>query len=336
MNALKLSTIHNLALHCGYPTQTTKIARLEAAASYWPLLDRLASFPTKILSIDVGIKNFSYCKLHYGKQTPTAPKEKPRAACIDEWNHINLHDRFGPLYVPQTANSASPVDSKAYLAHLALSVVDSVLSCPKWTPSVITIENQRTRSNSNSATLPNVLLNFTLEHMIYAAFAARQMSDSRLKSTVVMPMNANKMVNFWLTRFIAKSKISPAQSKLLRTNLLYGWLSAPEQAPFALPDMNLPPGFGALSARAKTKAFLDALSLDSRPNKVDDLVDCALYNLAFAKQLEHHQELRKALREEEDVALLVKKWDLQHCGYLEPVLRTQKVALSGEYLTSFR
>lgn len=332
MNSLKLSTLHNLALHCGYPTQTTKAARLEAAKLYWPLLDRLASFPTKILSIDVGIKNFSYCKLQYGETTAPSLKGNIRAASIVEWNHVNLHDRFGSLYVPKTANPTSPVDFKAYLAQLAVSVVDSVLVCPKWIPQVITIENQRTRSNSNTATLPNVLLNFTLEHMIYSAFAARQMSDSRLKSTVVVPMNSNKMVNFWLTRFITKSKLSPAQSKLLRTNLVYGWLSEPEQAPFSLPNLNLPLDFATLSGRAKTKAFLDALSLDRRPTKVDDLADCALYNLAFAKQLEHHQELRKVLHEEGDVAGLVEKWDLEHCGYLEPVLKAQKVALNDEYL----
>lgn len=332
MNALKLSTLHSLALHCGYPTQTTKVARLEAAKSYWPLLDLLASFPVKILSIDVGVKNFSYCKLQYGENTSATGGDSPTVAKVAEWNHMNLHDRFGALYDPKTADLTSPVDSKAYLAHLALSVVDSVLACPNWTPNVITIENQRTRSNSNSATLPNVLLNFTLEHMIYSAFAARQMANLRLKATVVMPMNSNKMVNFWLTRFIAKSKISPAQSKLLRTNLLYGWLSTPQRAPFALPDLNLALDFEKQSSRTKSALFLDALSLDHRPNKVDDLVDCALYNFAFCKQLQHHYQLRNVLKDDGDVTELVQRWDREHCGYLEPLLRTQKVALNGAYL----
>lgn len=332
MNGLKLSTLHNLALHCGYPTQTTKAARVEAAKSYWPLLDRLASFPTKILSIDVGIKNFSYCKLEYGSKANRSTANDSVPLRITKWNHVNLHDRFGALYIPLTSSRESLVDSKAYLAHLAVLVVDSVLLCPKWKPQIITIENQRTRSNSNSATLPNVLLNFTLEHMIYSALAARQMTDPQLQLTVIMPMNSNKMVNFWLTRFIAKSKISSSQSKLLRTNLLYGWLAEPKLAPFALPNLNLSPGFEEKSARAKTQAFLDALSLDTPPTKVDDLVDCALYNLALAKQLEHHQELRKTLLEDGDVAQLVKKWDMQHCGYLWPVVRAEKVTLNEEFL----
>lgn len=323
MNSLKLTTLHNLALHCGYPTLTTKASRLAIADAYRPLLN-MFSFPLNVLSIDVGIKNFSYCKLRYSGRN--------HKVTIADWNYVNLHDRFGDGYSPITAGSVSAVDSKAYLAHLALSVVDNVLACPKWTPNVITIENQRTRSNSNSSTLPNVLLNFTLEHMIYAAFAARKSDSTRLSQTVIMPMNSNKMVNFWLTRFLAKTKLTAAQSKLLRTNLLYGWLSNPELAPFPLP-IGLEQNFGSLSSRAKTAAFLDLLSLDSRPTKVDDLVDCILYNMAFAKQLEHHLELEKARAEHNDISELTARWDKEHCVYLTPLIASGKMSLNDAYRT---
>lgn len=324
MNKLKLSTLNSLALHCGYPTATTKQARLAAIFHYEDFITQLgAPRPLNVLSVDVGIKNFSYCKASYKHLAlPTVD--------IFEWNHLNLHDKFGADYTLQTGDPTSLVDSKAYIAKLAVDVVDHVFFDPNWTPNIITIENQRTRSNGNTSTLPNVLLNFTLENMLYAACSARIASS---QNTKVIPMNASKMINFWLSRFIEKGhKLSGSRSKSLRTQLLYGWLSHPQYAPFAFGGLNIPPNFVDLSMRAKTNALLDQLSFDNRPKKVDDLVDCYLYNLMCVLQLRHHNDLRVALLNDEDITALVHRWDIEHCNYLHPVLESFNLELNKSYV----
>lgn len=320
MLSLKASTLNSLALHCGYPTASTKAARLLAIASYDAFFSALS--PRRIVSVDVGIKNFSYCKLSYVGESVT----------ITDWNHLNLHEKYGSGYLHKTGDSSSLVDSKAYLAHVAVNVVDNILMSQE-DPDIITIENQRTRSNGKTSTLPNVLLNFTLENMIYAACEARGASHRNIS---IIPMNASKMVNFWMSRFLAKGpKITSLQSKTLRTQLLFGWLADPECAPFELKGLHsLPSDFASLSFRMQTSALLDLLTFDSRPKKVDDLVDCLLYNLMCMLQLRHHHELKKAQENEHDIAQLVHNWDKKHCRYLHPLLESTHLELASEYQQS--
>lgn len=316
MNSLKNDSLQRLALHCGYRTETTKAARLQAIASSAAFSNKLLAIPRpktsplRILSVDVGIKHFSYSKVAYSANT----------AHLHEWNVCNLHDRFG---VSDYSGFDSLVDSKAYLASLALGVVDDIFLSPDWTPHIITVENQRTRSNNNKATLPNVLLNFSLEQMMYAVFAARQSSNKNIAASVVIPMNSNKMVNFWFSRFLAPlSKVSSAQSKVHRTNLLYGWLLDKGSAPFELasPIHTLPVDFGSLSSTKKKAALRGALSLAENITKVDDLVDSLLYNFTLAKQLVRHEQLLKA--GEDAIPLLLKLWDRHHQDYLSPLIES--------------
>lgn len=270
------------------------------------------------------MKNFSYCKVAYSSYKSPAP-------IISEWNHLDLHKKFGDKYALRTGDPESLFDSKAYLAQLAVAVVDNVLMDPEWVPHVITIENQRTRSNTNSATIPNVLLNYTLEHMIYAAFAARQQENPNFSKTTVVPMNSNKMVNFWISRWVDNPRVSALRSKRIRTALLWGWLSDPAKSPFDFKDLmsHLPAEFAELKTSAKTQAVLKSLQFDVCPKKSDDLVDCLLYNLAFIKQLQHHDQLKNC--PDEGLVDLVHLWDVEHCNYIAPLLEEFNLTLSLEY-----
>ena len=318
MNTLKTATLNSLALHCGYPTASTKAARVAAIANYDAFFSSLPASPT-IVSVDVGIKNFSYCKVAHSDTQVS----------IVDWNHLNLHEKYGSTYRPRTTDPDSLVDSKAYMAHMSVGVVNDILMPQGRWPDIITIENQRTRSNGKTSTLPNVLLNFTLENMIYAACEARGASTHRV---AVMPMNSNKMVNFWISRFVNKSSgMSSAHSKTLRTQLLFGWLSHPNHSPFDLQLPSLPLDFARLSYRKQTSALLQLLKFETRPKKVDDLVDCLLYNLMCLLQLRHHRELKQAQQDGHDIAELVRHWDSLHCRYLRPLLDSTELELAGEY-----
>ncbi|QBM87748.1 cruciform cutting endonuclease 1 [Metschnikowia aff. pulcherrima] len=329
MNRLTTKDLQRVALHCGYRTDVTKSARLRAIKESGEFFDVITAKhnpkkPFNILLVDVGLKNFSYSKVSYTGTT----------ADIKDWNVTNLHDVYG---TPEHTDDGSLVDSKAYLAKLALGVVDNVFLAGLWIPNIITIENQRTRSNSKTSTLPNVLLNFCLEHMIYAAFAARQTTNSKLQPTVIMPMHANKMVNYWLSRYTAKQCLyAGLKSKTFRKLALYGWLRQPQLAPFDLSSFTkkLPPDFSSLGPTSLNSALKKALNV-TRPNaKVDDLVDSLLYNLSLARQMSLHQEIKKLMEAEDKDAIVCKlaKWDKEHIKFIEPLLLSRDdLFLASEY-----
>lgn len=329
MNRLIVKDLQRIAIHCGYRTETTKSARLKAIADSSDFYDGILAQtkpkrPFNILSIDVGLKNFSYSKVSYmGKK-----------ADVKDWTVLNLHDSFG---TPDYIDEGSLVDSKAYMAKLAVSVVDNVLVSKLWVPNIITIENQRTRSNSSKATLPNVLLNFTLEHMLYAAFAARQNTLPAYQHTAVMPMNSNKMVNYWLTRYTAKSCLySPSRSKTYRKTILYGWFKEPHLAPFDISSFTdkLPSGFASMGTTLLNNSLKLALNIVRTNTKVDDLVDSLLYNISTARLLAHHQEIKKLLAKDdkEGIIELLDEWDREHIKFILPLLRGREdLYLAKEY-----
>ncbi|PSK40474.1 hypothetical protein C7M61_000116 [Candidozyma pseudohaemuli] len=314
----KLATLHGLALHCGYPAIGNKTARVKAIEE---LCFSVNTQPLNILSIDIGIKNFSYAKLLY-KGVPA------KLIGLFDWNHVNLHNRFG---LPE-ANSSTLL-LKSYMAQLAVLVVDQIL-LGEWVPSLILMESQRTRSNTNLATLPNVLLNYTLEHMIYAAFAARQHTHPAFKDVPIVATNSTKMVNFWMNRFVNKDKRMTATfSKKLRAGLLFGWLSNAKSSPIDLSELSsrLPDDFASFSYRKKVSAFLDSFSFETLPGKADDLVDCLLYNIASYQQLRHHLELQPYIKEDKDVEELVHRWDESHIAYVKPVVDEFDLEFRPEY-----
>lgn len=327
MSLLTIKNLQRLAIHCGYRTEITKSARLAAIADSSKFFDGLLSEkhsgPFNILSIDVGLKNFSYSKVSY----------HGNRAHIKDWTVINLHDEFG---TPNYTDAGSLVDSKAYMARLAVSVVDNVLISGLWVPNVITIENQRTRSNSSKATLPNVLLNFTLEHMLYSAFAARQTTKKAYAQSVIVPMNANKMVNFWLSRYLAKSCYTPSKSKSYRKGLLYAWLKAPSSAPVDISDFTslLPSNFQSMGATLLSESLRLALNITRLNTKTDDLVDSMLYNFGIHRQISNHEEMKDLLTagEKNEIINKLDQWDRQHLCFLKPYLQeNSNLSLSDEY-----
>lgn len=322
MESLKVKALHKLALNLGIPSLVTKEERINAFKLWHKLFAQMsAPGPKNVLSVDVGIKNFSFCKV-------TCPDLSRNRAEIHQWDHVNLHSRFGQSFVPLVGIS-SQIDTKAYLAHLAMNVVDEIFTDPTFAPNIITIENQRTRSNARQDTLPNVLMNFILEHMIYAGIAARKhqqheqkQKQAPLANALVLPLQSRNMVNFWINRFLVKSKFKLAQSKNHRIHLLYGWLGDQEASPFSL-DLaeKISPEFETLSLQKRNKDFLRVLNLDSQPKKVDDLVDCILYNLATLKQIQRYRQFQQAIREDGDLTQLVDFWEEEHRLWLKPLMR---------------
>lgn len=335
--SLKTASINSLALHCGLPTATNKAARLAAiihlGVPLQNILNNYKNKPLRVVSVDVGLKNFSYCKTSY----------QGNSVHIKGWDAVNLHHKFG-VYDPVVARYsedsletniaidrllADTIDSKAYLSRLAVATVDQILVSSDHIPHVITVESQRTRSNANKVTLPNIMLNSSFEHMLYAVLAARQSKCQDLSKIVVIPMHSNKMVNFWLARFLDLKKMTMRSSKLLRASLLYSWFENPLHSPFNLSPkpIDFPSDFQKLSANKKLKVLTDSLNLSVNPSKVDDMVDSVLYNMAIAKHLQHYQEFLNCKSNTDAFQMLIDKWDREHCDYLATLTKSTGLQL---------
>lgn len=284
LQQLRVQVLHALAQHCGCAAlgrKAERVAEIAAAqATHHTLLAHTwaAHRPLRVLSVDVGLKNFSFCVADYSEGGDMH---------IAEWLHLNLHEQYGPGDM-----------SRTYLAKLAVCVVDDVFL--RHQPHVATIEMQRTRSNNNQVTLPNVQLNASLEYMLYAAHAARAQPG-----TLLVPVHATKLANFWLGRFTGKKVQPPA--KRLRSALVSSWLTNPRAAPF---DFSAGRSYTEVAQSRVIDSLLHSYGV-SAPKK-DDLIDSLLYNMAYALQFRHLAELSQCV----DVPALVHRWDTEHLSYI--------------------
>mmetsp|Transcript_4301 Transcript_4301/g.4262 ORF Transcript_4301/g.4262 Transcript_4301/m.4262 type:complete len:347 (-) Transcript_4301:1448-2488(-) len=303
---------------CGLTVKPRKQDKIDAITNG---MQRVASLPRNInvLAIDVGVKNLSYCRLSHIDITG----DKRPMLDINKWKKIDLHEQYGSTYRPLTNDMSSLVDSKRYLSYLAFELVNDIVIRHDDTPHVIVIENQRTRSNQLLSTLPNVLLNYTLENMVYSTFWTLQQQHSWLKDTVVTPMNASKMTHFWLNRFIDSPKNS--ETKKLRIELFFNWICS-SNAPF-VHSFILPEDFGALSTLKKSKYLLSQLGLPVVNNKIDDLVDSLLYGLTTHASLQNQHYLLELLNGNGDLLKFVNDRNTEHFKLIQEVIVQNKLEL---------
>lgn len=256
----------------------------------------------------MGIKNFSYCQ--------TVAKTKPT---IEKWTKVDLHDEYGATFQALTSDPASLIDSRRYLSHLAYNIVSTIIQDK---PNLIMVETQRTRSNNMKSTLPNVLLNYTLENMIYAVLYTLK------TDAVIIPMNANNMISFWLNRFVDKKTLG-SNPKKLRIKLAFEWLAHQDLQPFIF-HQNLPPDFASLSTANKSKALLTTLQMSPK-EKVDDLIDSLLYALTANEIVSNQKLLARALEEDEDIGALVHKLNQKHLRLISRLAADGDVTLAKMY-----
>ena len=306
---------------CGLTVKSRKQDKIDAITNGIQMVARL---PAKInvLAIDIGVKNLSYCKL---SQVGIGGDARPTLD-IDQWKKIDLHEQYGSMYQPLTNDMTSLIDSKRYLSHLAFELVNDIVKRRNETPNVIVVENQRTRSNQLLSTLPNVLLNYTLENMVYSTIWTLQKTHPSLREAVVIPMNASKMSHFWLNRFIDCPKNS--QTKKLRIQLFFNWLYGDNNnyAPF-VHSFNLPEKFGDLSSLHKSKYLLDQLGLPVVNNKIDDLVDSLLYGLTMHRSLQNQLSLHDLLHCNGDLLSFVEDRDKEHFKLIQKVINDNNLEL---------
>ena len=173
MNISKLpsKTLQELAFRCGLSQSGTKAilaGRLQAAAhEYKPLPP-----DSRILSIDLGLRNFAFSLLTLPSSSPLCAKHTGKIpvgkakglVTLHAWKHINLlldHDK-----------TTENVDDPFSPARMSLRAIDLVREhLLPLRPTHVLIERQRFRSANRAAVLEWTIRVNTLEAMLYAAFA---------------------------------------------------------------------------------------------------------------------------------------------------------------------
>lgn len=344
MMGLNANMLNSLAINLGLLTSVNKQLRIDAMTHSLDPFIKVANIrrnePLRVVSVDVGLKNFAYCKMSYDKNVAT----------LHNWDVSDLNVRYGKLdpiykrYVHKVPSSqeyhlkevvdliiSDTVDSKLYLSRLAVSVVDEILLSQDFVPHVITIESQRIQNKYNKSALPPVLASYMLEHMIYAVLNARL--NPNKEETVIFPIRPNKLVNFWLSRFVTKkAKMTPARSKEMRALLIYSWIEDEQFSPYDISSLRLrmPENFSTLKQRHKLKAFLDVMDSKIIPTKEDDLVDSFLYNVGFAKQFEHIQEFLECEPSSDKYREMILRWNQEQILYLRGSVEPSLLTLSSK------
>lgn len=294
LSKYKSSTLTQVALNCGFPTEGTKLHKIDLIYNGLKLYN-FTGDNIDILSIDIGIKNFAYCKSKLNDFSNLKLKN---------WQNVNLNEKF------KYNQLSNIIDEKNYLSYLSNCIINEIIMITPY-PKIITIENQRTRSNGLAATLPTVLTNYTLENMLYSSIYTNKLYNKNF-NPLVIPLNSRNMVNFWINRFLKKSniKFNSLLTKKLRINLVLHLLTNN--------IINLDIDLKELSIVDKKPNYLLKLinaHSSNKISKIDDLVDCLLYNYMMIQFLQNQSSLANVIEHDLDLDSFVNNLNDKYFEY---------------------
>ncbi|KAF8544048.1 mitochondrial resolvase Ydc2 [Trichophaea hybrida] len=222
-----------------------------------------ASPPTpisRILSIDMGIRNLAYCVV----DVPTDPRERPPK--ILHWTRTQV-----PLFPTLTSQSIS----LPHFAGAANTLATTLLR--DHAPSHILIERQRWRSGGASSVLEWTIRVNSLEAMLHATLCALQTSGAWAGS--FESVDPGRVTRLCVPE--KKGRVTAAGIKMLKKEVVRGWLRSGGVMRLSGKDAEESAELVLLwdAARGAKKRNGERLTPEER--KVDDLADCLLQAVAW-------------------------------------------------------
>jgi cruciform cutting endonuclease 1 len=269
LSTLKLPALRRLSSLVGLNVSGTKAA----------LISELTSLPasprrpiTRVLSIDMGIRNLAYCVLDL---SPT-PK-------IVTWTRttVPLPDRIS---LPAFAASAHT---------LAIDLLRT------WKPEQVLIERQRWRSGGGSGVQEWTIKVNTIEAMLHATFHCVRAAgdwDGAFES-----VDPKRVARLWVPE--REGHTSAAQAKKLKKEVVREWLR--EGGVVELGDEAVAQTAELVAiADMKWPVRADGTRVAAEEKKVDDLADCLLQAMAWRRWTENRRLLRdgRLLSDMEDIS----------------------------------
>ncbi|KAK6463532.1 cruciform cutting endonuclease [Scheffersomyces coipomensis] len=317
LSKCKIDSLNQLALISGIPIGgTNKQGRIESLINGLNIQKRLPERNISILSIDIGIKNFSYCQMN------DVNVQSDTANIVNNWTKIDLNQIYGSSYVP-IVSSSSMIDSKRYLNYCCQNLVKDITTAKK--PDLVIMETQRTRSNNNAITIPNVLLNYTFENIFYSNLY------NKYPDLLIVPMSSTSMIHFWFNRFVNKKSLKNlSTAKKSRANLFFHWLEMNKL--FTIPGYKVD---ADLSIPKKSQSLLNHLDL-IKGDKVDDLIDSLFYNLTIKAHVHNQKELYNLLQQEDaDLNYYIIKHNITQLSLVLDIIQQFDMELAPEFSRYF-
>ena len=254
--SLKLAQIKPLLTAVGSRTSGTKsqlIAQLERDLAV-PKLALSKVSPTRILSVDMGIKNLAFCVCDIKKNT------NGFGIKVNEWKKIAVSD-----YAQQDAVDRTGVEDPygpSSLSRTAHHLVKNVLL--PYQPDTVLVERQRFRSGGGSAVLEWTLRVNVFESMIWAVARTLQ-AEKQSGPQHLWPVDPKQVARFWVGENVTEGRISASKSKIekkQKIDLVRRWL---EEGP----DDNMALSFVGHAAETK-EAFLSLANGTRKSSRKED------------------------------------------------------------------
>jgi cruciform cutting endonuclease 1 len=267
---LRLVDLRALAQKCGLQTSGTKpilTHRIHAALSSAPFLPP----HTRVLSIDMGIRNLAFCVLDLPAVSTGLPS-------LHAWQRLALSTP-----TPGEAESFSP----ATLSGLAYALLRHRLLPQK--PAYVLIERQRFRSMGSKHILEWTVRVNMLEAVIYGVLCA--LREEGVWAGEVLEVAPGKVGPFWVGDGEGewkKERKAKKKNKGMKIDLVRGWLETGQMV-----------GLGNEDVQAMAKRYMDkwdripggrkAEAIVEEMGKLDDLADCLLQGMAWIQWQENKQ-----------------------------------------------
>ena len=293
--SLKLAELKPLLTSIGAKTSGTKaqlVTQLERELQTPRLTFPSNRSGTRILSIDMGIKNLAYCVCNVRK--PRLYGEKMKIDVV-QWKRIGVMDGL---------ESASEEEAfgPPMLSRAAWKLVSEVL----WTrgADTVLIERQRFRSGGGSAVLEWTLRVNMLESMIWAIARSLDAADRGFSRPDLWPVNPKQVASFWVDNALPEGgRTTATRSKVekkQKIDLVHKWLAhgtGDENLELAFADTAVATKLAfEAAARGNSIAARRSRILESGASvavltKLDDLADCLLQAAAWCKWEQNRSSL---------------------------------------------
>ena len=307
---LKLVQLKTLAFKCGISTSGTKgilAERLRDEISFVP--HRVARKQTRILSIDMGIRNLAYCVLDIPPEllSPRTESSTNRhLANIESWHRIAVSSPPSTVNSGATMIVAKESFSPSTMSQTAYKLLRHTLL--PHSPTHILIERQRFRSMGSKHILEWTVRVNMFESIIYAILCT--LKQEGLWDGEVVGVLPGKVGPYWVGddvveveaekdptlqdsisgakvhRKIRNSKSAKIRNKGLKVDLVRRWLETGDMVELGNEDVEergrrymekwdrLPGGMKGVKRGEKTEKEM---------GKLDDLADCLLQGMAWVQ-----------------------------------------------------
>ncbi|THV52775.1 hypothetical protein BGAL_0069g00270 [Botrytis galanthina] len=250
-STLKAAALKQIAFKCGLSNSGTKPLLIQRLQDELPQIastntkgSSADAKPLRILSIDMGIRNFSFCLLEIpsSKSTSKSRSSKKNSnpafpiPILQSWQKLSLLPHSPPNADPGTKEKARNEFTPSILSTAAYSLIRHTLL--PLSPTHILIERQRFRSMGSKHILEWTVRVNMLESMLWATL--KTLAEEKVWDGEVIEIAPRKVGSFWVEesgllggeekfKKVRNTKEVKARTKGAKIDLVRGWLEAGEK-----------------------------------------------------------------------------------------------------------